>query len=31
MMEWLGLDDPAEFDPAAFDPAEVTTALGALG
>lgn len=27
MLEWLGLDDPAEFDPAAFDAKAVTRAL----
>ncbi|MEJ3744033.1 plasmid pRiA4b ORF-3 family protein [Actinomycetes bacterium KLBMP 9797] len=27
MVEWLGLDDPADFDPAAFDPEAVTRAL----
>lgn len=26
-MDWMGLDDPSDFDPARFDPAEVTRAL----
>lgn len=30
-LDWIGLDDPADFDPAAFDPKEVTKALSGLG
>ena len=30
MVEWLCLDDPAEFDPAAFDQAEVNAALSMM-
>jgi hypothetical protein len=26
-LDWLGLDDPTEFDPAEFDPEAVTQAL----
>jgi hypothetical protein len=29
-LEWMGLDDPAEFDPDTFDPAAITTALSRL-
>lgn len=30
-LDWLGLDDPAQFDPAAFDATTVTRALSRLG
>ena len=28
MMEWLGLDEPGQFDPAAFSTDEVNARLG---